>query len=392
MMISVADARQLIKDHFKRPQPQIIPLKNACGLVLAEDILAPIDTPSFKQSAMDGYALRLGDWDGKSPLKIIGALQAGLSQETVKTGSNSHETVRIYTGAQVPDSMDTVVMQEKVELVDGHIHIKDPLLKVGDNVRLKGSQTKAGTLAMTSGQTLNPAAMSYLAGMGITMVNAYPQPKVAIIITGKELVQPGNPLQEGQVYESNSMALLGALQQLGISDIQLTRVDDDLDATTQAIENALSADIVLITGGVSVGDYDFVVPALDRNGVLQVFHKIKQKPGKPFYFGTTKHTMVFALPGNPASVMTCFYEYVWPVFTNFTAPILISVPLYADYTKKPGLTHFVKGALKDNKAHILSHQESYLMNTYAQANCLIELPEDCDSFKAGELVQIAIIP
>jgi molybdopterin molybdotransferase len=220
---------------------------------------------------------------------------------------------------------------------------------------------------------------------------------VSLIVTGKELQEPGKELAPGQVYESNSYSLTAALSQLNFSDIQMTWADDDLSVIKQLLEKALEqSDLVLLTGGVSVGDYDFVLDAATQAGVTRAFHRIKQRPGKPIYFGTRENRLVFGLPGNPSSVLTCFYEYVLPAINLFrhrsAGLTVVKAPLAKGIEKAAGLTHFLKGRYDGNKVTVLGAQESYRLSSYAQANCLVVIDEATTACEAGEIVEIHLLP
>lgn len=363
----------------------------AGGFTLAETLYAPVDTPPFDQSAMDGYAFAFDSWDGSSSLQVIGELQAGGSSATeLRPG----QAMRIFTGAPMPAGSDTVVIQEKVRSSGNEITILDDKLVRYSNVRPAGSQTKKGGLLLEDGQWLGPAAVSFLASTGISRVMVYSKPTVSIIITGNELVEPGGLAAEGMVYESNSAGLIAVLQQMGIAPVSVQQVKDDQGPIRQAISKALSSDLIIITGGISTGDYDLVKPALESLSVQEVFHFVQQKPGKPFYFGVAGETLVFALPGNPVAALTCFYEYIAPAICRQTRQDhfkKIVLPLSAGHKKKPGMTHFLKGRIEQGRVTILKDQESYKMNTFALADCLVELEAEKETFEPGELVIITLI-
>lgn len=393
-MISVTEARKIISENIPAPEPVTLPISDAAFLVLAEDIYASMDIPAFPQSSMDGYAFSFNDWQKNKKLKIVGEVAAGSSESFRLPAGNA---VRIFTGAAVPPGADTVVMQEKVKTDNGEIIIEDENLKPGNNVRPKGSEIKAGTLALQKDSTLSPAAIGFLAGMGITDVKVYPNPSISIIITGNELQQPGKPLQYGQVYESNSFALKAVLQQLNITGIQVYYVPDKPEIVTDTLKRALQqSDVVLLTGGISVGDYDFVLQATNECGVIQLFHKIKQRPGKPLYFGMKDQKLVFGLPGNPSSVLTCFYQYVLPAIEKLTKRkitlLAIQSPLSGSYQKAAGLTHFLKGSYDGRVATPLDAQESYRLSSFATANCFIQVNEETTSCNEGELVTVYLLP
>ncbi len=392
-MISVDEAKKIIQREVNTLDPVLQNLSHAAGLVLGANVFAIIDIPAFNQSSMDGYAFSFNRWQAINKLQIEGEIPAG-SNETISY--SPEKAVRIFTGAAVPEGTDTVVMQEKVIAENGMLIIEDEKLKQGGNVRLKGSEIKTGELALAAGTILSPAAIGFLAGIGITQVKVYPKPKVSIIVTGKELQQPGQPLQHGQVYESNSATLKAALQQLHIGNVKIFWADDDLDILTNVLQDALNeSEVVLLTGGVSVGDYDFVLEAAKLCGITQLFHKIKQRPGKPLYFGKKDNQFIFGLPGNPSSVLTCFYEYVIPALQQLsnvaTGLTTRQVPLAKTIEKPAGLTHFLKGYYDGEKAMPLDAQESYRLSSFARANCLIKINESVTKCSEGENVEIHLL-
>lgn len=387
-MISVAEARQLITQHNTHSNVAERPLTECAGYVLAETVSSATDSPPFHQSAMDGYAFAFDSLRKSHTFEITGAVPAG-SKHNGKAAPG--KAFRIFTGAPLPDGTDTVVMQERTVVKGTRITVMDEAIKPGQNVRLRGSQTAMGEIALKKGQLLSPPAISFLAGLGIANAKVYERPQVRIIVTGSELVSPGKSLHQGQIFESNSYGLAAALNMLGIQPKSTVRVQDDPEELEKAIEEGLNTDILLITGGVSVGDYDYVAAGLEKKGVQTVFHKVLQKPGKPFYFGVKDRVLVFGLPGNPASVMTCFYEYVWNAIRHFSKhepATTIMLPLAEEFRKKPGLSHFLKGKMGARHVQILPGQESYLMNSFALADCLIEIGEEKSYCKKGEMVKV----
>jgi len=392
-MISVDEAKKIIREEVKALSPVQQNLSQSAGFVLATDVFATLDIPAFNQSSMDGYAFSFAGWQANTSLHIEGEVAAGSSENIAYS---PEKAVRIFTGAAVPEGTDTVVMQEKVMVEKRQLIIQDEKLKQGGNVRLKGSEIKAGELALAAGTLLSPAAVGFLAGIGITKIEVYPKPLVSIIVTGKELQQPGQPLQHGQVYESNSAMLTAALQQLNISNVKILWADDDLLILKQVLQDALNeSDVVLLTGGVSVGDYDFVLEAAKLCGITQLFHKIKQRPGKPLYFGKKNHQLIVGLPGNPSSVLTCFYQYVIPALQQLSnvemGVKILQTPLAKAIEKPAGLTHFLKGFFDGKKAMPLDAQESYRLSSFARANCLIKISEDVTHCNEGEIVEIHLL-
>jgi molybdopterin molybdotransferase len=264
-------------------------------------------------------------------------------------------------------------------------------------VRPVGSEIRVGELAMGSGEMLSAAAIGFLAGMGIDRVKIFPKPRVSIIVTGNELQQPGLPLEYGQVFESNSYTLISALKQLAIEEIELHRAPDEGFILKTLLNDALErSDLVIMTGGVSVGDYDFTLRTFESCGVRSVFHKIRQKPGKPILFGSKAGKPVFGLPGNPASVLTCFYEYVYPAIGRMMKKKLElkheRMTMMTPYQKAGTLTHFLKGIYSGDEVRLMQGQESYKLNSFARANCLIVIPEETGFVNEGDDVEVHILP
>jgi molybdopterin molybdotransferase len=341
---------------------------------------------------MDGYAFRF--YDKNLPLKIQNKIAAG---DSSSYSISEKEAARIFTGAPLPENADTVVMQEKVNVKDDKVFILDEHLKEGDFVRPIGSEIKAGQVALEKGRILKPAAIGFLAAIGINEACVYPSPVVAVIITGNELQPAGNELSFGKVYDSNSYSLSAALKVAGIEKIKITYAEDKPEVVEAVLKTALEeSDLVLLTGGVSVGDYDFVVKAAENCGVTKHFHKIKQKPGKPLYFGTKDEKVIFGLPGNPGSVLTCFYEYVLFAIEKMTNKASAlkkqKAILQNDYSKKAGLTHFLKGTFIEGKVKMLSSQASFQLRSFAIADCLIVVEEDIENLKEGDEVEVHLIP
>ncbi len=387
-MISVAEAKNIIGLNIPESIHKTVSLKEAFGYTAAEDIYSKYDIPNFPQSSMDGYAIRFEDKEIN--LKIAGEMQAG---STGQFHLEQGHACRIFTGAPLPLGADTVVMQEKASIKDGYLTVNDHELVKGLHVRDAGSDAKKGNVAVSAGTYLSAAAIGYLAGTGCTEVRIFAAPSVSVILTGNELVKPGENLGFGQVYESNSYQLESVLKQCGINTIECFWVKDDPSEVEKALDSAISkTDMVILVGGVSVGDYDFVIDATKKCGVEQKFHKIRQKPGKPFYFGTKEEKFIFGLPGNPSSALTCFYIYIAPLLSEMMKrPSItekISAISTADYEKKTGLTHFLKATYDNGKVTPLHAQESYRLQSFAEANCLIVLPEDSEGCKKGEEVEI----
>ena len=390
-LISVDEARRLVEDHVPQALAVLMPLAEAAGLMLAEEVCSPIDVPAFDQSNMDGYAIRYADRGG--PIPIAGEQAAGPSElQRLPTGA----AMRIFTGAPVPEGADTIVMQEKTRIERGKLVITHDDIQQGEHLRLRGSAMSAGTLALPAGVSLHAPHIGFLAGMGLTHVKVLPRPRVTIIVTGNELQDPGKPLSHGQVYEANSFALTAALRQMGIEPLSIHQVPDDPARLEDVFRSSLSAsDLVLVTGGVSVGDHDHTRPAAERVGVNTIFHKVRQRPGKPLYFGLSERKSLFGLPGNPASVLSCFYQYVTVAISRHMARscrLEEKEAVLEDAYKKPaGMTHFLRAEYDEGRAWLLAGQESYKMDAFARANAFVELPEGKEEFGVGEKVRVHLL-
>ena len=386
-MIKVEDAIAIIEANSKKMSTKLIPVSKALGYVLAEKVISPINMPPFRQSAMDGYAFTHSI---RHQYDIIGTSQAG-DHSNIKLKNT--EAIRIFTGAFVPDNADTVVMQEHVMANKDSILIATMPEKLS-NVRPKGEQIAKDEVVFEANTLITPAAIGFLACLGITEVEVYKKPKVAILVTGNELVQPGKKLKKGKIFESNSFMLEAALETIGIKKTKVYRVKDNLKATKNALKSILKKyDVVLISGGISVGDYDFVKEALLQNGVQELFYKINQRPGKPMFFGSKNETLVFALPGNPASSLTNFYIYVSPAIKNKLGfseiyKTKVARKLNSDIKNTTGKTLFLKAKYDETNVTVLDGQSSAMLNTFAVANSLLIVPENIQEYKKGQLVTL----
>ena len=390
-LVSVAKARALIADSVSRVQPAFREIVHSTGLAIAEDIFSPLDIPAFDQSSMDGYAVYADDI--KEPLIVQGVMAAGHAQPEILQRNHA---MRIFTGAPLPAGSDTIVMQEKVIVAELGIQITDPDIPKGTHVRKRGSELKKDELVIKKGTVLSAPTAGLLASLGISSVKVYPRLSIEIIATGNELQMPGRPLQEGQAYESNVVFLQAALKPFAETSGSVLYVEDNLEKIQDALSAAIhNSDLVILTGGVSVGDYDFVRRAADQLGVLCKFHKVKQKPGKPLYFGTKENTIIFGLPGNPASVVSCFYEYVLPalrLMLHLPPQELVSATLKREFRKVKGLTQFLKAFIEGGEVEILEAQESYRLRSFASANCLVALDENRQDYSKGEIVTVRLLP
>lgn len=387
-MISINDALSLLEKEIVALPIRTIHISQALGLILAEDIISPIDMPPFRQSAMDGYALNFSSQI--TTYKVVAEIAAGDNNQHVL---NEGEAARIFTGGAVPDSANTVIQQELVLRDKNEISFTKEI-QSNQNIRKQGEQIKVGEIALKKGAILNPAAIGFLAGLGIENVAVFSSPKIAVLATGNELVQPGTALQHGQIFESNSIMLSSAIKNYLNLEATILFAKDDLTQIQNALTTLIEAhDVVLISGGISVGDYDFVKSALENIGVKELFYKVKQKPGKPIYAATKNEKLIFALPGNPASALTCFLIYAIPSLQKMMGNTFNGLKkskrlLENSYAKRSGLGHFLKANANDKFVKILESQSSAMLNSFAAANALVFLPEDCEAVNSNEEVDV----
>jgi len=391
-MIDVVTAQALVEKRSKLvTKSEVVALKDALGYVLAQDVFSAIDMPPFRQSAMDGYALNVGN---DNSYRVLNEVKAGDNNNTVlKNG----EAVRIFTGAAVPDSANTVVMQEKVTVNGSNINIEGEVHN-NSNIRPQGEQIKVGEIAIEKGTTIKGAHIGFLASLGVTSVVVNKKPTVTIVVTGNELVTLGNLLSYGEIYESNGSMLYSVLKELGYKEASILSVRDDYVSTKNTLQKAIkNHDVVIVTGGVSVGDYDFVGNALNAIAVEKIFHKVKQKPGKPLFFGKKGDKSIFGLPGNPAAALSCLYIYVYPLLKRSEGATVtklqrITMPVAGDYNIKGTYAQFLKAKVNETGVTILSGQSSAMVRAFGIANALVFLPEDKREVHKGEMVTTILLP
>ena len=373
-----------------------VSVRSALGRTVAADILSTINVPSHTNSAMDGYAVCAADLpqQGDNELNIVGTAWAGKPfPEPVEPGS----CVRIMTGAVIPDGTDTVIMQEQVERSDDTIKIGTGH-RVGQNIRQAGEDLKVGEVAIPTGKKITPAELGLLASLGIVELSVYRRLRVAFFSTGDELKSVGEPLAEGDVYDSNRYTLYGSLARLGIELIDMGVIRDNKDDIRQAFQTASdTADVVITSGGVSVGEADYVKEILQDLGEI-TFWKLAIKPGRPLAFGKLGDAFFFGLPGNPVAVMVTFYQFVQPALRHMMGqseirPPRFKVPCLTRLKKRPGRTEFQRGVLStdDNGRLVVSRtgaQGSGVLSSMSHANCYIVLPADRATVEPEEMVDV----
>lgn len=395
-MVSVNEAKQKIIANSGLLPVETRKINESTGYVLAADVVAPLSLPSFRQSSMDGYAICHEDIiRGGLLLPVIAESKAGEGARQILARGTA---IRIFTGAPVPDGATAVVMQEHTTKNGDDIIINEYPVEQNKNVRRIGQQIVKGDIALEAGTTLRPGSVGFLIGMSVGEVSVYRKPKVGVLITGDELVRPGGELRHGQVYESNSSMLCAALRNEGVSEIELYYAADDLPSTIEALEKlADNNDLILVSGGISVGDYDFVGEALGEIGAETIFYKVKQKPGKPLLFGRRGKNIFFALPGNPASSLVCYYEYVLPAIRKMTGHTdcflrKLSLPSQFAYSFNGERDEFLKAYANEADVIPLDGQESFALRSFALANALIYLPVDQRVVQKGDLVEVHLLP
>ncbi len=401
--LPVDRARALIRE-FLAPVTAVerVHVRAALGRVLAADVESPLDVPGHDNSAMDGWAVRFADLDAakETPLRRIGESFAGKPFEgDLRPG----ETVRIFTGAVMPRGADTVVMQERArETADGALIAAGAVTKAGQNRRFAGEDLERGAVVFRKGQPLRPAELGMLASLGINEVSVYRKLRVAFFSTGDELRSIGQPLAIGEIYDSNRYTLYGMLERLGCEVIDMGVVADVPDLLERAFRDAAAAaDVVITSGGVSVGEADFVKALLDKLGEV-LFWKIAMKPGRPLAYGRIGAAHFFGLPGNPVSVMVPFYEFVRDALLILqgranVAPLpMFKATLAAPIRKAPGRTEFQRGILSPDAAgtwqvRTTGDQGSGILSSMSQANCFIVLPAETGNVDAGTQVDVQLL-
>jgi molybdopterin molybdotransferase len=386
----VATARSLIRN-FLAPvtATERVHIRQALGRVLAAPVISPFNVPGHDNSAMDGYAVRFADLapDRETTLKRVGESFAG-KPGTARVGRG--ECVRIFTGAVMPEGADSVVMQERATEDAAGVHIAAGALgKAGQNRRFAGEDLKAGATVFDTGQLVRPAELGMMASLGIGEVTVYRKLRVAFFSTGDELKSIGTPLEEGDVYDSNRYTIYGMLSRLHCDMIDMGVVRDVPEELERAFATAAAAaDVVITSGGVSVGEADFVKQLLAKLGEV-LFWKIAMKPGRPLAYGKIGSAHFFGLPGNPVSVMVTFYQFVRDALPMF------KVPLGAPIRKAPGRTEFQRAILSPDGSggwtvRTTGDQGSGILSSMSRANCFVVLPSETGNCAAGELVDVQL--
>jgi len=396
--LSVDEARSFIHSQVQAPSCiEKVAIRSSLGRFIAEDILSSINVPSHTNSAMDGYAINATDLapDKTVKLEVIATAFAGKPYSgQIKSG----QCVRIMTGGMMPTGSDTVIMQEDVERNDDTIIIQT-CHRAGQNVRAAGEDLAIGQVAVQQGQKVMPAELGILASLGLSEVNVHRRLRVAFFSTGDELRSVGEVLGDGDIYDSNRYTLYGMLSRLGIEILDMGVIPDRPEAIKNAFKAASeNSDVIITSGGVSVGEADFVKETLEAMGEVK-FWKIAMKPGRPLAFGKIKEAFFFGLPGNPVAVMVTFYQFVQETLLSMSGAkskprLQLQLPTSTTFFRKmPGRTEFIRGVISvDNNGNMIvsssGQQGSGILHSMSQANCFIILAHDDGPVNEGDIVTV----
>ena len=395
--LSIAEAKQRIETAVTPIKAyDEVAIQHALNRVLSEPVSSTINVPPYTNSAMDGYAIQGADIpsSGEKRLKIVGVVMAG---KPIQNIIGPGECAPIMTGAKMPEGTDTVIMQEHVtaqgtDIVIGNQH------RPGQNVRQAGEDITQGQTVLDKGRRLTAADLGLLASLGVATVNVVRKVRVAFFSTGDELTQVGSVLKEGQIYDSNRYTLTAMLERFDVEIIDLGVVKDSQQDVEDAFNRASKqADVVITTGGVSVGDADYVKETLEKLGQVN-FWKISMKPGRPLAFGKINNSLIFGLPGNPVSTMVTFYQFVLPALQTLQGeshrePLTLKLSCTTPLHKIAGRVEYQRGIMEKNIAGELEvksvgEQGSHLLTSMTKANCFIILPMECEHVEAGEIVTV----
>jgi len=399
-MIDYAEARDLVLAAAKTLPAESVPLSKALGRTLARDVKAREEIPPFTKATMDGYAVRASDTAATGPggpgevvLEVVADLPAGrLPRKAVGPG----QAVRIMTGAPLPAGADAVVMVEDTGSRGQAVAVRRKV-EPGDNLGLAGEDLRKGEIAVERGALIGPAEIGMLAAAGLARVPATRRPRLAVIATGDEIVEPGRPKRRGQIRNSNGPALTAMAAAAGAEASYLGIARDKSASLGARLARARGADVLVLSGGVSVGDYDLVKAGLEEAGVRPVFWRVRIKPGKPVFFGVRGRQLVFGLPGNPTSSMVTFHLFVRPAIDRLlgravTGPVPAKALLDGAIALKPGRTQFLRGVIAGRgpvlRVAAYEDQRSGVLRSMVRGRVLIVVPADTARIEAGGEVEI----
>lgn len=402
-MINVDEARRIILSSISvMNETETVKFSECSGRILAQDIISSLNVPQINNSAMDGYAvisLDTGEASQQNPaiLDVAGEVQAGSSVKLQPLERG--KAVRIMTGAHVPDGADAVIPFEDTAEENAKVKIFIPVNK-SENIRFAGEDITAGKVVLAKGTIIDSYNIGQIASINQTEVQVFRKPAVSIISTGDEIIEPGSPDVYGKTVNSNSYVLINEVKKAGGDPSYFGIAKDRFDDVKKLIEKALTGDIVICTGGVSMGRYDFIPDVLKSMGAEIIVHRIAMKPGKPVLFGRINNKLIFGLPGNPVSVMVSFIEFVRPSILKMSGATLYDKPvvkaiLKENIRKQAGRRHFIRGifTIIDGVFYVSTtgNQRSDIISSMAAANCLIIIPENIEVAEKNSLVDIQLI-
>lgn len=391
-MVTVAEASNIVLSNLFHPQVETISLLQAVDRVLAEPVYADRDFPPFNRVAMDGIAIVYDTYhSGERSFPIESIQAAGMPQQTLKHASHCFE---VMTGAILPAGTNTVVRYEDLNVKDGVAKVETDKVEVNQHVHRQGIDAKQGAVLLEPGQILSPAEIALLAAVGKHQVKVLTKPRVAVISSGDELVPVETIPLAHQIRKSNTYALAASLQQMECEHKQFHLPDNKLQIQQHVADILMKYDVLILSGGVSKGKFDFIPEALEAAGVKKLFHQVSQRPGKPFWFGITDEgKVVFALPGNPVSTYMCFYRYIKPWLTASLNQQVGAqhVALAVDFTFQPNLTYFLQVEVKNEngnlKAYPIQGGGSGDFANLKHVDGFLELPAERSVFIAGEVFE-----
>jgi len=395
-MPTYEEARNMVLENVAPAGAERVETGRAVGRVLAEDVAAPWPLPFCDNSAMDGYAVRADDCRGPARLKVTGYIPAGGTASTAVTPGCA---IKIMTGAPIPAGCDAVVPFEETEEGDGHVGVKGKVA-ARQHIRFRGEDVREGDLVLTGGTPLRPPEISMLASLGKAFVPVYRKIRVAVLSTGDELIELGEPPSPGMIINSNSVAIAAAVREAGAEPVLLGIARDDLASHAEKITEGLKADALITTAGVSAGDRDLVREVLAERGVESIFWKVDIKPGGPTAFGMKDGVPVFSLPGNPVSALITFEAFVRPALLRMmgrkkVVRPLVKATLSGALRKKAGKVNFLRVGIEVRGggyfATSAGDQNTGILRTMVLADALAILPADRTSFAAGEAVDVFLL-
>lgn len=389
-MISVEEAHNFIFNRIPVLESESVALEQAAGRICSGPVVAPLNTPLFDNSAMDGYAIHFDDSD--KPLPVLGESKAGDPPgRTLPRGS----AMRIFTGAPVPVGADTVVMQENATRIEHMVSLENVIR--GRHIRACGEDISQGQTLLESGRRITPRDITVLASQGIANVQVSRQPRVAVLSSGDELIPPGSPLGPGKLFDSNTIGLSEFIKEAGAIPVPLPPAQDTEDDVKDKLQRAFACDAVVTCGGVSVGDYDLIKPTWEALGAETIFWKVAIKPGKPVAFASFQSTPIFALPGNPVSAFTAFEVFVRPALLKMMGAEecfrpRLQATLQSPFQKKGDRRHYLRGYQKYKNGELFvqlaSQQGSGILSSLLNCNALVEISEDISALHPGDSVTI----